>query len=140
MAYLRHAICPLLGSMEDPMPTTTRELGASAMFGSKTPLTETRKPLCPHCSSGAIVMAPGHILAGGTGMIRIEYRCHDCGVLFWLLQYLTLGLGVGVRAEGRASVSGEQASRRGSRNATTRPRSSSAELPHTERRGNGQAW
>ena len=74
------------------MPTLTREIrsGASAREdGAACLLTATRAPRCPACSSGAIVMAPGHILADATGMIRIEYRCGDCGTPFWLLQELT---------------------------------------------------
>jgi DNA-directed RNA polymerase subunit RPC12/RpoP len=75
------------------MPTLTREIrtGASARAdGTACLLTETRVPRCPVCSSGAIAMAPGHILADATGMIRLEYRCDDCGAPFWLLQEQTL--------------------------------------------------
>jgi DNA-directed RNA polymerase subunit RPC12/RpoP len=63
------------------MPTLTREIrsGASSREdGAACLLTATRAPRCPACSSGAIGMAPGHILADATGMIRIEYRCGDC--------------------------------------------------------------
>jgi len=35
-------------------------------------------------------MAPGHIVADATGLIRIEYRCDGCGTPFWLLQAGTL--------------------------------------------------
>lgn len=74
------------------MATTTRNRsGASPMLGNNPSLTETHKHKCPQCSSGAVVMAPGHILADATGMIRIEYRCHECGTPFWLLQHLALG-------------------------------------------------
>lgn len=78
--------------MGDPMRTLKREtrFGASASADGGPPLTETHAHICPDCSSGAIAMAPGHILADATGMIRIEYRCGDCGTPFWLLQELTL--------------------------------------------------
>ena len=74
------------------MPTTTKTPSdASATCASLASLTETSMHRCPHCSSCTVMMAPGHVLVDAAGMIRIEYRCCDCEMPFWLLQPLALG-------------------------------------------------
>ena len=47
---------------------------------SEAELPETREGRCPACQSERIVPA-GTVSASG-GMIRSEYRCEACGILF----------------------------------------------------------
>ena len=49
---------------------------------------ETYDRLCPMCSSDAICMARGRVLADCTGILRIEYQCQACSTPFCLLQRL----------------------------------------------------
>ena len=60
------------------MPTATRHPADALAVSDRTPsLTVTRTPLCPHCSSEAIVMAPGPMFVDARGMIRVAITSDD---------------------------------------------------------------